>query len=206
MAFGRIAEVGADLKATTVSASGSLALRGRVLLRVTLIDVSGKKARHVFNLFILRAGSGSWPGAILGAPVLDAPPLGLGHRATLCGHVLTGLGMTLPRLEDACIQRGLRGATVAAVAASRGARGLPMSFPAAPALEPALAEPLGTEADKPMLLFEEAGDFLADDDSPCGGGRSVAEARDSLYPVVLDGEDIRLGPGEAAFVPATAVE
>ena len=105
--------------ASTVSAEGSLQLRGRVLLRVTLQDVGGRKERYIFKMFILRRGSGSWPGIILGAPVLDAPPLGLGHRPTLCGHVLTALNLTLPRVEDELINDGLRGATIASIAEGR---------------------------------------------------------------------------------------
>ena len=105
-----------DVLAGTVSADNALKLRGLVYLRVTLRDVSGTTQLYIFKLFILRKGSGRWPGLLLGAPVLDAPPLGLGHRATLCGHVLTALNMTLPRLEDSIIRDGLRGATIAAIA------------------------------------------------------------------------------------------
>ena len=35
----------------------------------------------------------------LGAPALDVPPLGLGHRATINGHHLPGLGLILERVE-----------------------------------------------------------------------------------------------------------
>ena len=82
---------------------------GIVLLRVTLKAIDGREVIQIFTLRILRAGCSSWTGLLLGAPALDHPPLGLGHRATLAGHVLTGLSMVLPRLEEQVIQQGLEG-------------------------------------------------------------------------------------------------
>ena len=77
-----------DVGASTVSSENALKLRGLVFLRVTLRDVSGTTQLYIFKLFVLRKGTGRWPGLLLGAPALDAHPLGLGHRATLCGQSL----------------------------------------------------------------------------------------------------------------------
>ena len=46
--------------------------------RITLQDISGKQVSHDVKLFLLRKGSGAWPGILLGAPQLDVRPLGMG--------------------------------------------------------------------------------------------------------------------------------
>ena len=56
---------------------------------------------------IARAGStGAWRGLVLGAPVLDIPPLGLGHEPRLGGHYFKALGFMTLRLEDSTVQKG----------------------------------------------------------------------------------------------------
>ena len=54
---------------------------------------------RVFRFRLLRGGWSRPPLVILGAPALDAPPLGIGHRPTLQGHFLPGLDLTVKRLE-----------------------------------------------------------------------------------------------------------
>ena len=110
--------VGGDSKASTVAKTSdqqhaALHVMGVVLMRVTLRAISSQEVAQIFKLRILRAGCTSWTGILLGAPALDQSPLGLGHRATLGGHVLAGLGIVLPRLEEHIIQQGLEGVQIA---------------------------------------------------------------------------------------------
>ena len=61
----------------------------------------------MFRLRLLRGGWEKPLLIILGAPALDAPPLGIGHRPTLQGHFLPGLDITVTRLEAGAVQQKL---------------------------------------------------------------------------------------------------
>ncbi len=106
---------GADSPASTMSKGPALLLRAIVLLRMTLKGLGGERHRMVVRVRIARSGSiGRWRGIILGAPVLDAPPLGLGHEPRVGGHYFRALGFMTLRLEESSVQKGLEGLLVAA--------------------------------------------------------------------------------------------
>ena len=171
---------GADSKANTVSKSSdkapaSLSVMGVVLFRATLKAIDGREVVQLFKLRILRAGCSSWTGLLLGAPALDQPPLGLGHRATLAGHVLTGLGLVLPRLEDQLVQQGLEGVQIALV------------NPLASSTLECVTVP---EGNVPLFLLEEDEEHEAR--SICGGDILTLFATQDAVPVVLDYESLSL--------------
>ena len=76
-------------------------------LRVELRTTSGERVLHVFRFRILRGGFTKPPFLLVGAPALDAPPLGIGHRPQLNGHYFPGLGITVPRKEADALQNKL---------------------------------------------------------------------------------------------------
>merc|ERR1712039_44156 len=111
---------------------------GMVDLRLTFEGLDGTKALKVFRLRLLRGGWDKSPLIILGAPALDAPPLGIGHRPTLQGHYLPGLDLAVKRLEaDAVAAKLLSIAAVFsfdaapcdAIGSAAWARGASPSYP-----------------------------------------------------------------------------
>ena len=64
------------------------------------IDANSGPLKDI-RLKILPKGSTSFPGIILSAPCLAPAPLGLGLRTEKHAHVLTTLGICLPRMEEA---------------------------------------------------------------------------------------------------------
>ena len=101
-------EWGSDSPASTMSQGPTLSIRAIVLLRLTLTGLKGETHRMVTRVRIARRGStGAWRGIILGAPVVDTPPLGLGHEPRLGGHFFRALGFMTVRLEDSTVQKGL---------------------------------------------------------------------------------------------------
>ena len=135
---------------------------------------------------------------------------GLGHRPTLCGHVLTALNTPLPRLEDALIREGLRGATIAAIAYGQ-TNGQESEAEREWADRLGLTDPLGGTVlgDKLMARPECREDHDGEQTTvvgPCDGGQIVVAAEGGCFPVVYDDdEETTLRPREAAIVPATAV-
>ena len=69
-----------------------------------LRTTSGERALHVFCFRILRGWFTKPPFLLVGAPALDAPPLGIGHRPQLNGLYFPGLGITVPRKEADALQ------------------------------------------------------------------------------------------------------
>ena len=79
-----------------------LALKGGIVLRVTLVDVTKKKSKEILvRAKILASGTSSWHGLILGGRALDhADRGGLGFRPGPMAHVLESVGILLPRTEE----------------------------------------------------------------------------------------------------------
>ncbi|HIL57533.1 MAG TPA: hypothetical protein EYG39_06465, partial [Rhodothermales bacterium] len=177
--------------ANTVSKGGDLPIFAVVLLRTILVGLDGRRAEKIFRTRIVRAGHGEWRGLILGAPALDATPLGLGHKVTIGGHYLSALDLTLPRLEADLVQKGLEGRMVASV-------GLGPASPGACCLDK-------VEAYRGLPLFLCEGGEAFVQDGPCGGGVLAASADGLSVPIVLDGDELVLKSGEAARVPAKAL-
>ena len=180
---------GPDQTASTMSQGPALALRAVILLRITIVGLKGEQHRMVTRVRVARSGSiVKWRGVILGAPFLDAPPLGLGHIPKVGGHFFQALGFLAKRLEEKAIQDGLEGLMVAAC---HHADVLPtiaeVSVPA-----PATGLPL-------YLLDVEHSDAISDTVS----GRLVAAVGPDAAPVHLDDDDVVLHLGEVAWVPAT---
>ena len=84
-----------DSSASSVAGESDLRVCGLVDLRVELRTTSGERVMHVFRFRILRGGFTKPPFLLVGAPALDAPPLGIGHRPQLNGHYFPGLGITV---------------------------------------------------------------------------------------------------------------
>merc|ERR1711920_474115 len=95
---------GRDSKASSVADQGDLKIRGMVDLRLAFVGLDGRRVLRVFRLRLLRGGREKPLLVILGAPALDAPPLGIGHRPTLQGHFLPGLDITVKRVEADAVQ------------------------------------------------------------------------------------------------------
>ena len=98
---------GRDSKASSVADQGDLKIRGMVDLRLAFVGLDGRRVLRVFRLRLLRGGWEKPLMVILGAPALDAPPLGIGHRPTLQGHFLPGLDITVSRLEAGAVEAKL---------------------------------------------------------------------------------------------------
>ena len=98
---------GSDSKASSVAGDSDLSIRCVADLRLKLVGIDGSEVLQAFRFRVLRGGSGRGRLLILGAPALDVPPLGVGHRPTLDGHYLPGLGITLPRRESEMVRERL---------------------------------------------------------------------------------------------------
>ena len=80
---------------------------GLVDLRVELRTTNGERVLHVFRFSILRGGFDKPLFLLVGAPALDSPPVGIGHRPLIHGHYFPGLGVTVARKEAEAIQSKL---------------------------------------------------------------------------------------------------
>ncbi|CAE7299989.1 unnamed protein product, partial [Symbiodinium necroappetens] len=91
-----------DEVVTGLAKDKPIGLRGGVVLRVKLEDISGSKSKEILaRAKVLAAGTSSWHGLILGGRALDHPDRGgLGYRASPMAHVLEGVGILLPRREE----------------------------------------------------------------------------------------------------------
>ena len=129
---------------------------------------------------ILPSGSASLSTAgILGFPVLDCPPYGLGWRVCPTAHVFSALDVALPRLEMQARERYF-----AALAAER-----------APGAE--------AESDVP---YADDGDFF-DYENVLEEGETVLQLAEETYGstctanALLAVDTLLLSPGDQAFVP-----
>ena len=129
---------------------------------------------------------------IIGAPDLDQPPLGLGHKPTVGGHYFSGPDMILPRVEADEVQRGIQGQLVASFG------------PLRPLTQDPRIHCVASSTGLPLYLLD-AGNDIADSDGPCGGGILAVAPQPAAAPVVLIADDITLRIGEAALVPAQAL-
>ena len=118
---------GAVSQAATVAKGESLQIGAIALLRIVL--VSGERRwPHIIRARVALEGSGGFHMLIIGAPDLDQPPLGLGHKPTVGGHYFSGPDMILPRVEADEVQRGIQGQLVASLGPLRPETRDPMSF------------------------------------------------------------------------------
>ena len=79
----------------------SIEIVGAAVLPVVFLGVDGVRRERKLRFKILRKGSSTWAGLILGGPSLDAAPFGLGFRPALEGHYLDALGVCCRRWEVA---------------------------------------------------------------------------------------------------------
>ena len=168
-------------------------IRGSVDLRLELRGTDGSAVMVVFRLKILRGGWDKPHFLLLGAPALDAPPLGLGHRPLLHGHYFPALGLTVERKEAIEVQSKLLSIGAVFSDAQRGrfeagAVGAPLwtadkvsQWPLCLVGAPP-PEPLGSECDVVMS-------------APCEIGAPAYSAAE---------ETVCLGLNEYALVPCCA--
>ena len=76
-------------------------LKGGAVLRVALVDMSGQKSKNILvRVKICAAGTVGFNGLILGGRALDCVERGgLGHVTSNKAHVLSSIGIYLPRKE-----------------------------------------------------------------------------------------------------------
>ena len=98
---------GRDSQASSVAEKGDLRNPGMVDLRLVFAGLGWTWVRRVFRFRLLCGGWGRLQLIILGAPALDTPPLGIGHRPTLQGHYLPGLDVAVKRAEADAMQANL---------------------------------------------------------------------------------------------------
>ncbi|MDA8584259.1 hypothetical protein N9L68_08480 [bacterium] len=77
--------------ASSVAGEADLRIFGLVDIRLELRVTDGSGALHVFRF--LRGGLENPLFLLVGAPAIDSPPLGIGHRPLLHGHIVPGLGV-----------------------------------------------------------------------------------------------------------------
>ncbi|CAK0865466.1 unnamed protein product, partial [Prorocentrum cordatum] len=191
---------GRDSKASSVADKGDLKIRGMVDLRLAFDGLDGTRVVRVFRLRLLRGGWDRPLLIILGAPALDTPPLGIGHRPTLQGHYLPGLGITVKRAEADAVQAKLL--TIAAVFSEcdvdrrRGEDRRAAS---------AVGSLVWTGAACPSYPICMVGGQCP---AEFGGGDTgviVFDDSESTIPIYLSGEEgVRLELGDCALVPARA--
>ena len=116
---------------------------------------------------------------IIGAPDLDQPPLGLGHKPTAGGHYFSGPDMILPRVEADSVQRGLQGQMVASIGPLRPDTRDPLSFS------------VGSPSGLPLFMLE-SGEANSDPMGPCSGGVLAVAPDAKVAPVVLEADEARL--------------
>ena len=83
-----------------VAAGKSLEIRYGIVLRAEFVGV-GKTSGPTRDLYfkVLPKGSCNVAGCLVGFPVLDVRPYGLGHSVQYSTHCIEELGVALPRLE-----------------------------------------------------------------------------------------------------------
>ena len=96
-----------DSTASSGAGEADMRVCGLVDLRLELRTTNGGRSLHVFRFRIMRGGFDKPPFLLIGAPALDAPPLGIGHRPLLGGHYFPGLGITVARKEADAVQAKL---------------------------------------------------------------------------------------------------
>ena len=186
---------GADSSASTLSVGQGLSIRAIVLLRVTIAGLKGERHQTIVRMRIARKGTtGAWRGLILGAPVLDVPPLGLGHEPRLGGHYFKALGFMTARLEGTTVQKGLEGLLVAACRAGVGNIAAHASVAEVKVSHPA--------AGLPLFMMDSKGqaDPVATDMT---SGSLIAAISNDTAPVHLEADQLNLALGESAWVPAS---
>ena len=192
-------------EASGVSRNAPLQIVGQVVLRLELRTVDDQRVMQPMRLKIFKWGCSAWDGLIIGAPALEAPPAGMGYRATLGGHVLDALGVTLPRLELPAVEQRIE-RTLAAIydavsspeAAARGGAARPGRQGPSPAAGPG------------FCLLELAPACGAEDEVDGVAAAAVAGAVPALAgaarPVLLDADEVTLSDGDGAWVPAVLVQ
>ncbi|MAB81808.1 MAG: hypothetical protein CMJ24_00005, partial [Phycisphaerae bacterium] len=113
-------------------------------------------------------------------------------------HVFAGLGISCTRLEDAVVQQAAEGAQVALLCGSTPAHEQAQAA-RAPVLD-ASWPPTGV-VNLPLFVLEEDQEEL-DEYGACAGGVLCAAVSAAMAPVYLDADELTLGRGEAATVPA----
>ncbi|CAK0840013.1 unnamed protein product, partial [Prorocentrum cordatum] len=191
---------GRDSKASSVADKGDLKIRGMVDLRLAFEGLDGTRVVRVFRLRLLRGGWDRPFLIILGAPALDAPPLGIGHRPTLQGHYLPGLGITVKRAEADAVQAKLL--TISAVFSECDADRRRGEDRRASSAVGSLAWSGAACPSYPICMV--GGQCPAE----FGGGDTgviVLDDSESAVPIYLSGEEgVRQELGDCALVPARA--
>jgi hypothetical protein len=83
-----------------IAARSSIRIQYAMVLRAEFVPVGATRGPYRDLYFeILPRGACQVPGCIIGFPVLDAMPYGLGHEVDPSVHTFAELGVALPRLE-----------------------------------------------------------------------------------------------------------
>ena len=139
---------------------------------------------------VLRKGCFAWHGVILGGAALDPPPVGLGFEPKATCNYMSGLGLTLPRLEmDKAQERMDAEYSSVFSMASIGFSPLNFGGPVVPSSGPTCAG-----------LVEWPED--SEEEDPTSGTAAVAYHKGSCSVVRLDADEVHLGVDDAAWVPA----
>ena len=125
--------------------------------------------------------------------MLDAPPLGLGHKVCIGGHFFEALGFMTRRLEDHTVQKGIEGLAICATYAPEQRDSFASTISDVTACD--LAKGL------PLYSLDEWSE-----NSTLGlssQGALVAAVLDHAAPVHLEADSVTLSQGQSAWVPAT---
>ena len=169
---------------TGVAEGAPLHIIARVVLLTIFVGMDGKKAAVPIFYKVFRKGHCKWKGAILGGPVLEPAPVGLGFKPLSSCHLLEGLGLTLPRLEQDIVNSRMTN-----------------SFNCLMTTDLVAGTELQVESFPPMVGLVDWGEDSDEDWDPTGGGQAVFGGCADSGPVLLDADGLSLGPEEGAWVP-----
>ena len=126
--------------------------------------------------------------------MLDAPPLGLGHKACIGGHFFKALGFMTRRVEDQTIQQGIEGLVICATYAPQ------QRNQSASAIADVTA---GASAKGiPLYALDEWSDSVPPERDHYGP-EIAAAVMEQAAPVYFEAESLTLAQGHSAWVPAT---
>ena len=188
-------EWGSEEEATGVSRDAPLRIIGSVVLRLTLEGVDGRKVDQLFRFKVFALGCSSWHGFILGGPALEPPPVGLGYRPSLAGHVFEGLGIVMPRVEEHLVEGRMNSIFFCEVPRE-------LDTVHNSTVHNSLRSASESEWPDGGAILCELDESDSDLDDPVGGSVPVLCGRENLAPVLLDADALELSEGEAAWVPA----
>ena len=180
---------------TGVARGQDLTIVGAVVLPVLFTGLDNRSKVQKMRFKIFGKGCSGWMGLIIGGPSLEPVPLGLGLRTSSHGHFLQSLGLTVRRVEEREVSQRVD-CFLAVLAEGNSTEGLE----AGGYLEADLWADDSDCGESDGVEYNE--DFTA---GWMGGSIRLPTPTEDKSPVLCMAEDVTLGPGEAAWIPA-AVE